>query len=74
MVLCCNTFSTLLQFRPSQQEICEETFEKLCSISFSQKAVNETVEACYSPVEKVCGGEGPVQCSTVFESACTTRY
>jgi len=51
-------YTYVTQFRPTQQELCEETFEKQCSISFSQKATNETVRKCYRPLVKVCGGQG----------------
>ena len=32
------------------------------------------VRKCYRPQEKVCNGEGPKQCRTVYESSCTTKY
>jgi len=32
----------------------------------------ETVEFCHTPL--VCEGEGPVECTTVYESECETRY
>jgi len=48
-------YTYVTQFRPTQQEICEETFEKQCSISFLQKATNDTVQKCYKPLVKVCG-------------------
>ena len=67
-------YTYVTQFTPSQEEVCEENFEKICSITFTQQAYNETVEKCYTPVEKVCGGEGPEECRTVLESSCTTRY
>jgi len=51
-------YTYVTQFRPTQQELCEETFEKQCSISFSQKATNDTVRKCYRPLVKVCGGQG----------------
>lgn len=51
-------YTYVTQFRPSQEEICEETFEKQCSIAFNKKASNETVQKCYQPLVRVCGG-GP---------------
>merc|ERR1712203_620569 len=39
-----------------------------------QKAVNETVQKCYKPIEKVCNGQGPEECRTVYESSCSTKY
>jgi hypothetical protein len=61
-------------FKPSQEEVCEENFEKTCQITFSAQAYAETVSACYTPVSKVCGGEGPEECRTVYEASCTTKY
>merc|ERR1719209_1466444 len=67
-------YTYVTKFKPSQEEICEENFEKSCQITFKQQAYNETVRKCYRPVEKVCVGEGPEECKTVYESSCTTRY
>ena len=36
-------------------QVCEETFDKKCSISFTKQASNETVEKCYRPLVRVCG-------------------
>jgi len=69
---CHYTYAT--QFQPTQQEVCEETFEKSCSITFKQKAQNETVQHCYRPVIKECNGQGEDICQTVYESSCTTKY
>jgi hypothetical protein len=55
-------------------EVCDETFEKSCSITFKQQAFNETVRKCYRPTEKVCNGQGPEECRTVYEASCTTKY
>merc|ERR1712170_286187 len=67
-------YTYVTKFAPSQEEVCEENFEKLCSITFKQQAFNETVKKCYKPTEKVCNGEGPEECRTVYESSCTTKY
>merc|ERR1712029_806639 len=67
-------YTYVTQFSPAQEEVCEENFEKTCQITFKQQAVNETVEKCYKPLEKVCNGQGPEECRTVYESSCTTRY
>jgi len=67
-------YTYVTEFRPSQEEVCEENFEKQCSITFKQQAFNETVRKCYKPVEKVCNGQGPEECRTVYESSCTTKY
>jgi len=67
-------YTYVTKFSPAQEEVCEENFEKLCSITFKQQAYNETVQKCYKPVEKVCNGQGPEECRTVYESSCTTKY
>ena len=69
---CHYTYVTI--FSPSQEEVCEENFEKTCSITFNQQAYNETVRKCYTPVEKVCTGQGEQECTTVYESSCNTKY
>jgi hypothetical protein len=67
-------YTYVTQFSPAQEEVCEENFEKTCQIVFKQQAFNETVKKCYKPLEKVCNGQGPEQCRTVYESSCTTKY
>jgi len=67
-------YTYVTQFKPSQEEVCEENFQKQCSITFKQQAYNETVNKCYRPVEKVCNGQGEEVCQTVYESSCTTKY
>merc|ERR1712141_118401 len=67
-------YTYVTQFTPTQEEVCEENFEKTCQITFKQMAVEESVKKCYRPLEKNCNGEGEEICKTVYESACTTRY
>merc|ERR1711936_200368 len=67
-------YTYVTKFSPSQEEVCEENFEKSCQITFKQQAFNETVKKCYRPTEKVCNGQGPEECRTVYESSCTTKY
>jgi hypothetical protein len=66
-------YTYVTQFTPAQEEVCEENFEKTCQITFKQMAVEESVKKCYKPIEKVCNGQGPEECRTVYESACPTR-
>merc|ERR1712203_323877 len=67
-------YTYVTQFTPAQEEVCEENFEKTCQITFKQQAVEETVKKCYKPLVKVCNGQGPEECRTVYESSCTTKY
>jgi len=67
-------YTYVTKFKPSQEEVCEENFEKSCQITFKQQAFNETVRKCYKPTEKVCNGQGEEVCQTVYESSCTTKY
>ena len=67
-------YTYVTKFQPSQEEVCDETFEKSCQITFKQQAYNETVNKCYKPVEKECNGQGEEVCKTVYESACSTKY
>ena len=67
-------YTYVTQFTPTQEEVCDETFEKSCQIIFKQQAVEESVKKCYRPLSKVCNGQGEEVCKTVYESACTTKY
>ena len=51
-------YTYVAQFKPSQEEVCDENFEKSCQITFKQQAYNETVRKCCRPTSKVCNGEG----------------
>ena len=67
-------YTYVTKFKPSQEQVCEENFEKSCQITFKQQAYNETVRKCYKPIEKVCNGQGKEICQTVYESSCSTKY
>ena len=67
---CHTTYTT--DFEPQQEEVCEENYIKNCFIEYKKVAGQETVEFCHTPL--VCEGEGPVECKTVYESQCQTRY
>ena len=51
-------YTYVAQFKPSQEEVCDENFEKSCQITFKQQAYNETVRKCCRLTSKVCNGEG----------------
>ena len=67
---CHTTYIT--DFEPQQEEVCEENYRKSCFIEYKKVAGKESVEFCHTPL--VCEGEGPVECKTVYESQCQTRY
>ena len=67
---CHTTYTT--DFEPQQEEKCEENYIKNCFIEYKKVASKEQVEFCHTPL--VCEGEGPVECKTVYESQCQTRY
>lgn len=67
---CHTTYTT--DFEPQQEEECEENFRKDCFIEYKKVASDEPVRFCHTPL--ICEGEGPVECKTVYESQCETRY
>jgi len=67
---CHTTYTT--DFEPQQEEECEENFVKNCFIEYKKVASQEPIEFCQTPL--VCDGEGPIECKTVYESQCETRY
>ena len=58
-------YTYVTEFIPSQEEVCDENFEKKCQITFKKMATTETVKKCYTPLEKVCG-EGQSQSQPGF--------
>merc|ERR1711974_228674 len=67
---CHTTYTT--DFEPQQEEECEYNFIKNCFIDYRKIASEEKIEFCHTPL--ICDGEGPVECRTVYESQCSTRY
>ena len=67
-------YTYVTEFAPSQEEICTETFQKVCQITFKQQPQNETIKKCYNPLQSVCNGQGKDICKTIYESSCSTRY
>ena len=67
---CHTTYTT--DFKPQQEEECDETFTKQCFIEYKNVAHEETIQFCHTPL--ICEGEGPEKCITVYESICETSY
>ena len=68
---CHTTYTTA--FSPQQEEECEEQFKKNCFIEFKNKASQEKVQFCITPLVKDCDNPGPTECTTEYESHCQTR-
>merc|ERR1711892_918659 len=71
---CHYTYKT--QFVPIQEEVWDENFVKLCTISYRKIAVNETFLHCYNPLVRDCSlpETGEETCRLYYESSCTTKY
>merc|ERR1711892_1540406 len=71
---CHYTYKT--QFVPIQEEVWDENFVKLCTISYRKIAVNETFLHCYNPLVRDCSlpDTGEETCRLYYESSCTTKY
>ena len=78
VVICKHSYSEkchttyITDFRPQQQEECEENFVKKCFIEFKLVASEGTVTFCHTPIQ--LEGGGPEVCKVVYESECTIRY
>ena len=46
-------YTYVTKYRASQEEVCQENYEKVCRISYASRAVQELVRKCYRPVQKV---------------------
>lgn len=77
---CHETYVT--EFRPQQEQKCDENFWKACKITFKETNFNYTLQTCMTPLVKKCdapqqkyGAEPPKEvCKTWFESVCNTTY
>ena len=71
---CHYTYTT--QFVPRQEEVCDETYEKHCTISYNQVAQNDSLVHCYNPLVRSCSSPetGSEECREYHETSCTTRY
>jgi hypothetical protein len=67
-------YTYITEFTPSQEEVCDESFEKTCQITFKKQVVKEVINKCYMPLVSVCNGQGKDICKTLYESSCSTKY
>lgn len=67
-------YSYITKYTPTPQQICSESYQKKCRISFIKQPVNTTVQHCYRPVRKVCDEPGPRICRTTYQTHCNTVY
>jgi len=67
---CHNSYVT--KYEPHQEEVCEEKFRKICMIDYEQKANQEVVQVCKTPIIPDCNIPGPEVCKTVWTSECST--
>jgi len=56
--ICHTTYVT--EYEPIQEQICEENYEKKCSIVTVDVDVDETVKTCMKPLQRVCN-DGPTE-------------
>merc|ERR1712032_331819 len=68
---CHDTFVT--KFHPHQEQVCDEKFEKTCTIYYENVAVNEEVEVCKTYLCPDCTRKGPEECQTVCDTVCETK-
>ena len=45
-----------------KEKVCEEFFEKKCTIIFNKKRVGKSIRKCVRPKQKICDGNGPEEC------------
>ena len=78
MEKCHYTYTT--EFVPVTEKVCDNNYEKHCSITYKQVAQNDTLLHCYNPLVRECQDVDPAQpataeeCKEYQETSCTTRY
>jgi len=68
---CAKTLKT--NYKPFQEEICQENYVKSCFIEYQQTAQNVTVAVCRVPLVKDCDSSDKQDCRTHYESECVTQ-
>ena len=63
--------SYVTDYKPQQQQECEETFRKQCFISHEEQASQEKVQVCNTPL--ICDSKGKEVCQIAHETRCETR-
>ena len=71
---CHHTYVT--EYDSIKEEVCEDTYDKNCHLTFKKMPFEEEVETCYTPLIKTCDDTDTSNqiCQTVHESYCTTKY
>ena len=64
--------SYVTEFEPTQQQECDNTFEKRCSIYYEDVAVPDVVEVCKTDIAYNCDKQGPRECETIYDTVCET--
>jgi len=72
-------FSYVTSYTPTTEDVCSENYKKKCFIEYTKTSVEETVEECYHPMERLCsppqyGQEANEVCQTQYETSCVTKY
>ena len=47
-------FSYTTVYTPTTEDVCSENYKKKCFVEYTQTSVEETVEKCYHPMERLC--------------------
>lgn len=68
---CHTTYKT--DYTPQQEEECDENFRKNCFIDYKNVAIKEKVKVCFQPLVRNCNIPGPIECTTEYQTRCTTR-
>jgi len=65
-------YTYITEFKPYQESVCSDSYQKKCRITYQQRSVVEKVVTCHTPLPSLCGGGDT--CRTYHETACTTTY
>ena len=57
----------------SQEEVCEDHFEKSCYIEYKTEHRTVQVKFCHETMVKDCDAPAPDVCETIYTTECTTE-